>query len=135
MGSHDALQKRWRKDATMRPRGAFSSKVCGSPQFRRRSRGARLDFVMTFIVETYLSRDAEEEPDRTISRTIAAAAEVDALGLPIRYLRSIFIPDDETCLLLFEADSAEVVRVTARRAGLDPDRVARADSRGRLADR
>jgi len=88
---------------------------------------------MTFIVETYLSRDAEGEPDLTVARTIVAAAEMAASGRSIRFLRSIFIPDDETCLILFEATSADVVVATARQAGLDPDRVARADSRERLA--
>ncbi|TMF39447.1 MAG: DUF4242 domain-containing protein [Chloroflexi bacterium] len=80
-----------------------------------------------------LSRDAEGEPDRTVARTIAAVAEMAASGKPIRYLRSIFIPDDETRLILFEATPAEVVVATARQAGLDPDRVAQADSRERLA--
>ena len=83
--------------------------------------------MTTFVVETYLSRDAAGEPDRTINRSLAAAAELGAAGQAIRYLRAIFIPEDETCLLLFEADAAEVVRAAASRAGLDPDRVVEAD--------
>jgi hypothetical protein len=85
--------------------------------------------VLTFIVEAYLSADSTDEPDRTIARTVAAVASMAADGQVVRYLRSIFIPDDETCLLVFEAESAEVVRSTAALAGLDPDRVARAESR------
>ena len=81
----------------------------------------------TFIVETYLSRDAAGEPDATIARAVSAVDEVTAAGDPIRYLRAIFIPDDETCMLLFEAPSVEVVRMVAQRAGLDPDRVVPAD--------
>ena len=83
--------------------------------------------MTTFIVETYLSRDAAGEPDLTVSRATAAAAELQASGRVVRYLRAIFIPDDETCLLLFDADAAEVVRTAASRAGLDPDRVVEAD--------
>ena len=87
--------------------------------------------MATYVVETYLSRDAAGEPDMTISRAISAAAEVEASGQPVRYLRSIFVPDDEMCLFLFEADAAEVVRTVSERAGLDPDRIALADSRER----
>ena len=79
------------------------------------------------MVETYLSRDASGEPDATIARAVSAVAEVNADGDPVRYLRAIFIPDDETCLLLFEASSLDVVRKVAQRAGLDADRVMLAD--------
>jgi len=85
--------------------------------------------VASFVVETYLSRDAPEEPDRTIARIIDAVAELTASGQAVRYVRSIFIPDDETCLLLFEAETADVIRAAAVRAGIDPDRISRADSR------
>ena len=83
--------------------------------------------MTTFVVETYLSRDAEGEPDLTVSRATEAATQLQGSGQAIRYLRAIFIPDDETCLLLFDADAAEVVRTAASRAGLDPDRVVEAD--------
>jgi hypothetical protein len=36
--------------------------------------------VATFIVETYLSAHAADEPDRTIARTIAAVGEMEASG-------------------------------------------------------
>ena len=89
--------------------------------------------MATFIVETYLSRSAKGEPDRTIARTVAAVADLVASGEVIRYLRSIYVPDDEICLLLFEAGSADTVGLAARRAGLDPDRIALADSRERAS--
>jgi hypothetical protein len=85
--------------------------------------------VATFIVEIYLSGDADGEPDRTIDRTMAAVAELEASGQAIRFLHSIFVPDDELCLFLFDAGSAELVGEAARLAGLDPDRIARANSR------
>lgn len=83
----------------------------------------------TFIVETYLSGDAEGEPDRTIDRTMAAVAELGSGGRAIRVLDAIFVPDDEVCLFLFEAGSAAIVSEAATLAGLDPDRIARADRR------
>jgi hypothetical protein len=39
-------------------------------------------------------------------------------GTPVRFLRSIFVPEDETCFFLFEAPTAAAVRDTARRAQL-----------------
>ena len=87
--------------------------------------------MATFVVETYLSRAADGEPDSTIGRVMSAADDLSAAGETVRYLRSIFIPDDETVLLLFEADSVEVVRAVTIRADLDADRIALTDSRER----
>lgn len=83
----------------------------------------------TFLVETYLSPDASGEPDRTIDRAISAVDEMQRAGQAIRYVRAIFIPDDETCLLLYDAPSVALVRAATERAGLLADRIAPADSR------
>jgi hypothetical protein len=45
-------------------------------------------------------------------------------GTPVRYLRSIFVPEDEICFLLYEAGSADAVREAALRARLPVERVA-----------
>jgi hypothetical protein len=47
-------------------------------------------------------------------------------GTDVRFLRSIFVPEDETCFYLFEATSADTVREAAARAGLAFGRVAEA---------
>ena len=39
-------------------------------------------------------------------------------GIQVRFLRSIFVPEDETCFHLYEAASAEDVREAARLAEL-----------------
>ena len=44
----------------------------------------------------------------------------------VRYLRSILIPGDETCLHLVEADSPERVAEAFERAGLAADRIVEA---------
>jgi hypothetical protein len=61
------------------------------------------------------------------------AAEVDSAvlarlgdGKAVRYLRSILIPGDETCLHLVEADSAEHVAEAFEQAGLTADRIVEA---------
>jgi hypothetical protein len=46
--------------------------------------------------------------------------------IPVTYVRSIHVPEDETCFHLFEAESAEVVYEAGRRTGLTFDRVAAA---------
>ena len=47
-------------------------------------------------------------------------------GTSVRYLRSILIPGDETCLHLVEADSAEHVAEVCEPAGLKADRIVEA---------
>jgi Nickel responsive protein SCO4226-like len=49
-------------------------------------------------------------------------------GTPVRYLRSIVIPGDETCLHLVEADSADQVAEAFEQAGLAADRIVEAVS-------
>jgi hypothetical protein len=44
----------------------------------------------------------------------------------VRYLRSIVIPGDETCLHLVEADSIEQVAQAFKRVGLKADRIVEA---------
>ena len=53
-------------------------------------------------------------------------------GTAVRYVRSILIPGDETCLHLVEADSAERVAEAFEQAGLAADRIVEAvDLQGR----
>ena len=60
-------------------------------------------------------------------RLTAGARQVSVDGGSVRYVDTIFLPGDETCLHLFEADSEAYVWAVARRAGLDVDRVLRAE--------
>lgn len=46
----------------------------------------------------------------------------------MRFVRSVFVPEDETCFYVYEADSAGTVREVARRAGLPIDRLVEACS-------
>lgn len=73
-----------------------------------------------YLVELYLSR----VPAGGGAKRAAAAELVE--GLPVRHLRTIILPGDETCLHLFEAPSAEAVRVACRRAGIRFDRLVEA---------
>jgi hypothetical protein len=52
-----------------------------------------------------------------------AADELTREGRTVRYLHTIAVPDDELCLHLFAADSAEAVDEVGRRASTPFDRV------------
>jgi hypothetical protein len=55
-----------------------------------------------------------------------AARQLSREGEPVRYLRTTLLPEDETCLHLFEAASEEAVAEVCRRAGLGTPRIVRA---------
>lgn len=79
-----------------------------------------------FLVELYVSKTDCAAIAVTAERLSLAAAELTAEGRPVRLLRSIFVPEDETCFLLVEAATVEMVRETARRAVLPLERVVEA---------
>jgi hypothetical protein len=49
-----------------------------------------------------------------------AAKRLDAVAAlrSVRFVRSVFVPEDETCFYLFEADALEAVLRVARQANL-----------------
>ena len=75
------------------------------------------------MVETYLSRHVDGEPEATFSRMEGAVRAATANGDEVSLVRAIFIPDDETCLLVVHTSSrGDVDRVVAI-AGLAPLRI------------
>ncbi|MDQ3669189.1 MAG: DUF4242 domain-containing protein [Actinomycetota bacterium] len=79
-----------------------------------------------FLVELYVPRTDAAAVEQGAARARLAAAELTREGTPVRYVRSIFVPEDETCFLLCEAGSVDDVRETARRAALSFERIAEA---------
>jgi hypothetical protein len=79
--------------------------------------------VPTFLLEAYLPRSRAQEARSAGKRARAAAEELSREGTPIRYVRTTFLPDDETCFHLFEAGSADAVAEVSRRAALGRARV------------
>ena len=73
-----------------------------------------------------LPRVAVAELHLEASRTEAAAESSPRDGVRIRYLRTTFLPDDETCFHLVEATGTDEVGELCRRAGLTNARVTRA---------
>jgi hypothetical protein len=83
-----------------------------------------------YLVELYLSRAAADGGDHRAEKARLAAEQLTREGTPVRYLRFVFVPEDETCFYLYEAGSAEAVGEAARRAGLAFERIAEAMSDG-----
>jgi hypothetical protein len=80
----------------------------------------------TFLVEVYASQQNKAVRAKFEARCRAAAEAASREGSTIRYVRSIFVPKDETCFYLFEGPSADAVREIGERAGLAPLRVVEA---------
>jgi hypothetical protein len=79
--------------------------------------------VTEFLVELYVPRADAALVVQYAERLRSAADESTSRGTPARFVRSIFVPDDETCFLLLEATSAESAGEAARRAQLPFERL------------
>lgn len=76
-----------------------------------------------FLLELYVSRSGRGAVIDGAGRAGLAAQRLRRDGASVNYLRSIFVPDDETCFLVYEARSADDVRRAASLAGLPADHV------------
>ncbi len=83
-----------------------------------------------FLVELYVARSDGGTIAERAERAHAAADAVSRAGARVRCVSSIFVPEDETCFLLYEAETLEDVQEAATRAGLVFERVARAHAMG-----
>jgi len=81
-----------------------------------------------FLVETYLARGAAAERAAQEQRARSAAEELARESKPVRFDRSIHVPEDEICFFVFDAPSSGDAALLAERAGLDPVRIVEAIS-------
>jgi len=79
--------------------------------------------VPEFLVELYRSHTESQAAADDGGRARVAAETLTGSGHAVRLVRSFFVPDDETCFLLFEADTADSVRAAMALAGLPCDEV------------
>jgi hypothetical protein len=84
--------------------------------------------VAEFLLEFYVARTDSGVVGHGAERARLAAKELTRDGTPIRFVRSIFVPEDETCFYLYEAETVEAVREAARRAALPSERIVEAIS-------
>jgi len=76
-----------------------------------------------YLVEVYLPRSCTDAASAAGNRARAAAEELSSAGAGIRYVRTTFLPDDETCFHVFEAASVDLVEEAVTRADLGRARV------------
>jgi hypothetical protein len=79
-----------------------------------------------FLVELYVSREDGVGVGGRSEVARLAAEELTREGTPVRYLHSIYVPEEEVCFFLYEAASADAVREAAQRAVLPFERVSEA---------
>lgn len=79
-----------------------------------------------FAAEQYLSGtdNAAAEHGATVARL--AAEQLTREGTPVEFVHSIFVPEDETCIHMYRADSIDAVRLVAARASLRFERISEA---------
>jgi hypothetical protein len=78
--------------------------------------------LIRYLVELTPAESGYEDIQALVARSRAACQELTRPDAPVRFLRSVYVPEDGSCFLLFEARSAPVVEEAGRRAAL---RVAR----------
>lgn len=76
-----------------------------------------------YLVEAYQPRLDAKARRALVERARAAADAISVDGARVSYLRSIFVPADETCFHLFEATSAQDVRAATEWARLSAQRI------------
>lgn len=81
-----------------------------------------------YLVELYLPRRDEAALADAAVRARAASEQLTSEGRQVRYLRTIFVPQDEICFHLYEAQAADVVGEASRRAQIAYERIVRAVS-------
>jgi hypothetical protein len=82
--------------------------------------------VPQYLVEHYVSREDQAAVEEQAALARRAAEQLSREGTRVHYLRSIFVPEDETCFHVFEAESVDGVRAAAAQARLPLERVSEA---------
>ena len=79
-----------------------------------------------YLVELHPPAVGWVELQGVAAQARAAAEQLSVEGTPVRFLRSIFVPEDGSCFFLYEGPSADAVGEAGRRAALAVERVVEA---------
>jgi hypothetical protein len=71
-----------------------------------------------YMVEVYVPRAGAAEAAPAPDHVSRVAEDLTREGRRVQLVRAILVPEDETCLYLFRAQTGDVVREAAMRAGL-----------------
>jgi hypothetical protein len=74
--------------------------------------------MATFMVERYVPELASATFAETVERAAAEAAAMTEEGIPVHYLGSVYVAEEECSFCCFEALDVEAVREANRRAGV-----------------
>jgi hypothetical protein len=77
----------------------------------------------TYLVEHYLPGFTAEGLEECAARVREATGELERDGKPVRYLRSIIVPADESLLCVLEAAGEQMVREAYACVGLAFERL------------
>ena len=77
-----------------------------------------------YLVELVDTADGLTAIQSISARARRAAAEVAGGGQGVRFLRVVFVPEDGSCFLLYEAESEHAIRRAVTVAGIDTRSVA-----------
>jgi hypothetical protein len=80
--------------------------------------------MATFMVERYLPGSDAGETAAAELLAEHLAMHVRAEGATVRHLRSLFVPQDEQCFVLFQAASAHALAEAIGRVGITYERIA-----------
>jgi ubiquinone/menaquinone biosynthesis C-methylase UbiE len=81
-----------------------------------------------YLVELYVAQGDHLAAQQHAESAERAGVELTREGRPVSCLSSIYVSEDETCFLLYEADSADLVEEAIQRAGLRHDHISEATS-------
>lgn len=81
-----------------------------------------------YLVEVYFSRSSAMGAEQGCADVSRAAEQLTREGTQVRFVRSILVPEDETCFYFFQAQTRAAVYETVSRAGLSAERVLKAVS-------
>ena len=82
--------------------------------------------MTVFMVERSLKGIPMTDLAKAQQAAIATSKEFTADGMPVRYIRSTFVPSTGACMCLFEAKDAAQVKQVNERAGIPFDRITEA---------
>jgi len=82
-----------------------------------------VDTPTRYTVELSLPHAGWADVQEAAARARAVSEQMWREGERVRFLRSIFVPEDDACFLLYEGPSAQSVRAAAARAKLGVRRV------------
>lgn len=83
-----------------------------------------------YLVELAPPETDWEDIQALAARSRAASDELREDGTPVRFLRSVFVPEDGKVYLLFEGPTEAAIREAAARAGFGVESVAEALRQG-----